>query len=70
MIALGGEMIMRISFFNNVFGKITLGQQGIGGDGFPLNIYGIEEGDSGFDFVCPFFFVASFYRQSADFFWV
>jgi hypothetical protein len=29
---------MRITFQGDVFGKLTLVQQGIGGDGFPLNI--------------------------------
>jgi len=62
LVVLGSEMVMCFSLLNDVSGKLTLSQQGIGGDGFAFYVYGLEEGDSGFDFVCPFFFVASFYR--------
>ncbi len=66
----GGEMAMSVSLLNKIFGKFTLGQQSIGGDGCASNIYTIEEWDGGLDFVRLFFFVAAFYRQDADFFWV
>lgn len=68
MVVLGSEMVMSVSLFNKIFGQSTLGQQGVGGDGFALNIEAIEEGDGGFNFVRLFFFVAPFYGQSADFF--
>jgi len=46
-----------------------LSQQGIGGNGFPFNIDGIEQGDGGLDFVGAFtLLIASF--QGAYFFWV
>ena len=68
LVVLGSKMIMRISLLD-VSGQ-SLGQQGIGSDGFSFDIEAIEERDGDFYFVCPFFFIASFYRQSADFFWV
>ncbi len=48
---------------------VILPSQGIGGDSFPLYTYGIEEGDSGFDFVC-LSFCFFFTGNVPTFFWV
>jgi len=69
LIVLGGEMVMRASL-PYISGQFALGQQGIGSDGFAFDIEAAEEGDGNFYFVCPFFLIAPFYRQTADFFWV
>jgi hypothetical protein len=64
-----GEVIGSVSLFDQVGGNSSLGQQGIGGNGFPSNIDGIEQGDGGLDFVGALDgFIASF--QSTYFFWV
>lgn len=61
---------MSLSFLDDILGKRSLGQEGIGSNSFPLNFDGIEERDGSLDFVCPFFPVAAFYWQCSDFFWV
>lgn len=70
MVVFGGKMVMCVSLLDEIFCQIPLGQQSIGSDGFSLNIYAIEEWDDGFDFVGLFFFIAPFFAQGADFFWV
>jgi len=67
---LGSEMVMRASLLDDVFGQLALGQQGIGSDGFSHDIKAVEERYGNFYFVCPLFFIASFYRQGADFLWM
>ncbi len=62
-------MVMRASA-NDVFSQLVLGQQGVSSDGFSLDIKAVEEKWGNPDFVCLFFFIAPFYRQGADFFWV
>ena len=42
MISLYGEMIMGVAVFDQVFGKVTLGEEGIGGDSFALDIDGVK----------------------------
>ncbi len=61
---------MGVPILNQITGQLTLGQQGVGSDGFSLDVDGIEQGDDGFDFVGLFFLIAAFYRQCAHFFWV
>lgn len=64
-----GKVVMRMAFFDQVGGDFTLGQEGIGGNVFTLNIDGIQQRDGGFDFVGAFdrFIVRG---QCAYFFWV
>ncbi len=70
LVILGCEMVVRFSLLNKVTSQYTLGEQRICSDGFFLDIYAIEQRDGDFDFVCLFFFVTSFDRQCANFFWV
>lgn len=70
LVAFSGEMVMSLSFLDDIPGKRSLGQEGIGSNSFPLDFNGIEERDGSLDFVCLFFLVAAFYRQCSDFFWV
>jgi hypothetical protein len=51
-------------------GDVALGQQGIGGNIFALDIDGIQQRDGGFDFVGALEFIASRYGQGCHFFWV
>lgn len=55
-------MVMSLSCLDDILGKRSLGQEGIGSNSFPLNFNGIEERDGSLDFVCLFFPVASFHR--------
>ena len=70
LIAFDGEVVMRVAFLDQIPGQLALGQQGVGGDGFPLDVDGIEQRDGGFDFVGLFFLVTAGYPQGAHFFWV
>jgi len=69
LVAFHGEVVMSVSLFDQVVGDIFLSQQGIGGNGFPFNIDGIEQWDGGLDFVgaLDLFIV---YFQGTYFFWV
>jgi hypothetical protein len=69
LVAFYGEVIGSVSLFDQVGGDIFLGQQGIGGNGFPFKSNGIEQGDGGLDLVGALSrFIAPF--QRAYFFWV
>jgi len=54
---------------DQVCGDLALSQQGIGGNVFALNIYGIKKRDGGLDFVGALDGLVV-YRQGAYFFWV
>ena len=69
LVVLGSKMVMRASLLD-VSGQLTLGQQGIGRDGFSFDIEAVKERYGNFYFVCSLFLIASFYWQTADFFWV
>jgi hypothetical protein len=48
---------MSFTVFDQIVGDLALGQQGIGGNIFALNIDGVKQRDGGFDFVGAFDFV-------------
>ncbi len=56
--------------FDQVIGQLALGEQGVGGDGSPGNVDGIEQGGGGFYLVGSFFLIATLGAKCADFFWV
>ncbi len=60
---------MSSSVYDYIVGDFVLGQQGIGGNIFALNIYGIKQRDGGLDFVGTFGFLIG-YWQATYFFWV
>jgi hypothetical protein len=69
LVVFNGKMVMRLSFLDQVDGDLALGQQGIGGNFFALDIDGIKKRDGSFDFVSTLDgFVV--YGQSPYFFWV
>lgn len=70
LIGFDGEVVVRAALLNQIVGQFALGEQGIGGDGFVLDIDDLQQRNSGFDFVGLFFLVAALYRQGAHFFWV
>ena len=70
LIAFDGEVVVRVALLNQIPGQFALGEQGIGADGFALDVEGLQQRDSGFDFVGLFLLVAVFYRQGSHFFWV
>jgi hypothetical protein len=70
LVSFDGEVIMRLTFLNQVGSYVALGQQGISGNILVLNIDGIKQRDGDFDLIGTFEFFIPFYRQGADFFWV
>lgn len=56
--------------FDQVICQFTLREQGIGRDGSPGDIDGIEQGRGRFYLVGAFFLIAAFGAQCTDFFWV
>lgn len=69
LVAFDGEVIMGITFLDQVMGDFALGQQGIGGNIPSLDIDGIKERDGGLDFVGTFDFSTILYRERTYFFW-
>jgi len=63
-------VVMGVALADHVIGDLPLGQQGIGGNIFALDIDGIQQRDGGFDFVGALELIAVFYGQGTDFFWV
>ena len=60
---------MSVALVDQVCGDLALSQQGIGGNFFALNIYGIKKRDGGFDFVGAFNLLVGD-GQGSYFFWV
>ena len=70
LVSFDGEVIMRLTFLNQVVGYVALGQQSISGNILVLNIDGIKDRDGHLDLIGTFDFFIAFYWQGADFFWV
>ena len=51
LVVFDGEVVMSVTFPDQIIGDLALGQEGIGGNIFALNIDGIQQRDGGFDFV-------------------
>ena len=60
---------MGLALRNEVFGNLSLGQQGIGGHILALQRDGFQQRDGHLDLVGAFDYFLVFYRQGADFFW-
>ena len=60
---------MSFTLKDQIVGDLSLGQKGISGDFFTLNINGIKQRDGGFDFVGTLNILVG-YRQATYFFWV
>jgi len=70
LIAFDGEVVVGVTLFDQIGRQIALGQQGIGGNGFTVNVDGRQQRDGGFDLIGLFFLIAIGYGQRTDFFWV
>jgi hypothetical protein len=70
LVAFHGEVVMGLALQAHIIGELTLGEQGIGGDVFVVDIDGIEQGDGYPDFVGALPFLSAFSRYRGDFFWV
>jgi hypothetical protein len=70
LVVFDGEVVMAVTLPDHVIGEVALGQKGIGGNIFVLNIDGIQQRDGGFDFVGALDLIAKRYRQGGYFFWV
>jgi hypothetical protein len=69
LVVFDGEVVMSFTLADQIVGDLALGQQGIGGNIFALNIDGIQKRDGGLDFVCAFNLLVG-YRKGSYFFWV
>jgi hypothetical protein len=69
LVVFDGEVVMRFTVLDQIVGDLALGQEGIGGNFFTLNIDGIKERDGGFDFIGAFDFSTILYREKPYFFW-
>ena len=69
LVVFDGEVVMSFTVPDQIVGDLALGQQGIGGNIFALNIDGIKERDGGLDFVGALNLLVG-YGQGAYFFWV
>ena len=63
LVVLDGEVVMSVTFPDQIVGDTALGQEGICGNFFALDIDGIKEGDGGLDFVGTFEFFTALYRE-------
>lgn len=70
LVVFDGEVVMGVTLPDQVIGDMPLGQKGIGGNIFALDIDGIQQRDGGFDFVGALELIVRRYGQGADFFWV
>jgi hypothetical protein len=69
LIVFDAEVVMSLTLANQIVGDLALGQQGIGGNLFALDIDGIQQRDGGLDFVGALNLLVR-YGQGTYFFWV
>lgn len=69
MVVFDGKVVMSAAILNQILGNAALGQQGIGGNIFALNIDGLKQRDGGLDFVGALELLVVC-GQGAYFFWV
>ena len=69
LVVLDGKVIMGVTVSDQVVGYLALGQEGIGGNIFALNIDGIKQRNGGLDFVGALNLLVG-YGQGTYFFWV
>ena len=70
LVGFDGEMVMRLALLDQIGGQLALRQQGIGTDLLALDLEGVEQRDSHFDFVGALDFLPILDRQSTYFFGV
>ena len=61
---------MGLALFDQVAGKVALGEQRIGGDSLAGDVHALEQGDSHPDLVGLFDLIGAVYGQAGNFFWV
>jgi len=69
LVVFDGEVVMSFTLPDQIVGDLALGQQGVGGNFFALNIDGIKQRDGGLDFVGALNLLVG-YGQGTYFFWV
>ena len=69
LVVFDGEVVMSFALANQIVSDFALGQQGIGGNLFALDIDGIQQRDGGLDFVGALNLLVR-YGQGTYFFWV
>ena len=69
LVVFDGEVVMRFTIPDQIIGDFMLGQKGIGGNRFALNVDGLQKRYGGLDFVGAFNLLVG-YRQRSYFFWV
>ena len=70
LVVFDGEQVVGGALFDQVAGKLALGEQGIGGDGLAGDVHTLEQGNEHPDLVGLFERIGAVYGQGSDFFWV
>jgi len=70
LIVFGDKDVVSRPLFDKIVREFALCEQCVGGDRLPVNVEPINDRDEHPDFIGLFERIASFYRQSTDFFWV
>ncbi len=70
LVAFHGEVVVGLPVVDQIRGECALGQEGIGGDRFAVNLDGLEQRSGHGDLVGLLALVGAFYGQGPDFFWV
>ena len=70
LVAFHGEVVVGLPVVDQIRGERALGQEGIGGDRFAVNLDGLEQRSGHGDLVGLLALVGAFYGQGPDFFWV
>jgi len=70
LIGFDGEVVMGLALVDQVFGKLALREERIGGHVLTLDGDGVEHGNGHFDLVGAFDLFAVLERQGPHFFWV
>ena len=70
LVAFHGEVVVGLPVVNQICGERTLGQEGIGGDRFTVDLDGIKQRSGHGDLVGLLALVGARYRQGPDFFGV
>jgi len=69
LITLGGKVIMGLAVFDQMASQFTLSQQCITADNNAFNVEISQQRSGYFYFIGLLEFIASIYRDEADFFW-
>lgn len=70
LVCFDDEMIVGLTVFHQIACKIALGQEGVGGNHFALDVDSVKERGGRFDLVGSLELLIAFFGEGAYFFWV